>query len=565
MEKIYGRKVWQALDRDGMFVQEPGMYRWELADATAAAYSFSNTAPLAVRRFGLLLRSRKDVVIDGHGSAWVFHGHMTPIGIDDCENVTVRNLTIDFDPPLVAEGEVVARGETYVDVHIDTKEFPCEAREGWLYFDIGEEELSPLTHRAQIRFDPDGTVSFGSGDDFVPERIEQIGEEMFRMYPKRLPAGPVPGDRFVLRHNERLHPGIFAQGSRNIMLENITVHSCGGLGVLAQFCENVTLRNVRFTPNRERGRYVCSGRDDGLQAASCRGLVVCENCLFEGLMDDPVNVHGCSMQVEHIGGTHLTARYMHPDAHDFDAWARPGDRIALIDRRSMAPIGEYRAERCRKCSKDTVELTLDRGIEADTDALAIENLSNTPDVILRGNVFGSCRARGVLLTTPGKVLVEGNTFASSGSGILISGDANYWYESGACRDVTIRNNVFTEKTMSSMYQFCNAMISVCPVIPEPDVYKPFHCNIVIEGNEFRTPDVPVLYAFSVNGLRFAGNRIAFTGERKNCTGGTELIRLEYCRDARIGPNTLAGETSLGPCSQKECENVILADQETIRK
>jgi hypothetical protein len=42
------------------------------------------------------------------------------------------------------------------------------------------------------------------------------------------------------------------------------------------------------------------------------------------------------------------------------------------------------------------------------------------------------------------VLIENNRFPSSGSAILIAGDANAWYESGAVRDVTIRGHVFGE-------------------------------------------------------------------------------------------------------------------------
>jgi hypothetical protein len=34
------------------------------------------------------------------------------------------------------------------------------------------------------------------------------------------------------------------------------------------------------------------------------------------------------------------------------------------------------------------------------------------------------------MSTPGEVLIEKNTFESSGSAILIPGDANGWYESG---------------------------------------------------------------------------------------------------------------------------------------
>ena len=85
---------------------------------------------------------------------------------------------------------------------------------------------------------------------------------------------------------------------------------------------------------------------------------------------------------------------------------------------------------------------------------ALENLTWTPEVIIKNSFFGSNRARGILMSTPGKVVIENNVFESSGSAILIPGDANGWYESGAVTDVLIRNNVFNDPCMTSMYQFC---------------------------------------------------------------------------------------------------------------
>ena len=50
--------------------------------------------------------------------------------------------------------------------------------------------------------------------------------------------------------------------------------------------------------------------------------------------------------------------------------------------------------------------------------------------------------RGILISTPGKVIVEDNYFATAGTPILIEGDTSHWFESGGTEDVLIRNNVF---------------------------------------------------------------------------------------------------------------------------
>ena len=42
------------------------------------------------------------------------------------------------------------------------------------------------------------------------------------------------------------------------------------------------------------------------------------------------------------------------------------------------------------------------------------------------------------------MLVEDCDFASQMSGICVSGDANFWYESGRTKNIVIRNNKFTD-------------------------------------------------------------------------------------------------------------------------
>ena len=75
------------------------------------------------------------------------------------------------------------------------------------------------------------------------------------------------------------------------------------------------------------------------------------------------------------------------------------------------------------------------------DAYGIENLTWTPQVRFAGNTVRNNRARGALFSTPRRTVAEDNLFDhTSGTAILLCGDCNGWYETGACRDVLIRRN-----------------------------------------------------------------------------------------------------------------------------
>ena len=142
----------------------------------------------------------------------------------------------------------------------------------------------------------------------------------------------------------------------------------------------------------------------------------------------------------------------------------------------------------------------------------IENLEWTPEVVFADNVVRNNRARGALFSTPKHTVVENNLFDyTSGTAILLCGDCNGWFETGACRDVVIRGNRFVN-ALTNMFQFTNAVISIYPEIPNLAAQtKYFHGGegkgVVIENNTFETFDAPIVYAKSLDGLVFRNNKI----------------------------------------------------------
>lgn len=555
--------IFKAYPKDTTFVFEPGDYRFDTY--VEADYRLSNSDVLPVRKLGILMKDMKNVVLEGSGARLLFSGHMQPVTMDHCENVTMRHFTIDWEKPLIAEGVVRAFGETSVDLYVDPAAFPHRFANGWLEFDTGSGEWYPLTPRGQIQFDRDSRwVRRNTGDKYFPQKnIECVDENVYRFRFKDLkePVDTAAGNVFVLRHNARMHAGLFTEKCRKITFSDITIHSCGGLGCLAQFCDTLTYHRVNFVPNEAAGRRITSGRDDGMHITCCKGEITITECSFLGLMDDPINVHGCCVTAqEFVDSRTIRCRYIHEQAMGFLYWAQAGDEIAFIQRDCMQTIAGAEAASYALEAMDTFLLTFKNDLPQEILAmpaqkLALDNLTNTASFTCTKNRFGSCRARGVLVSTPGHVVIRENVFESSGAAILIAGDSNYWFESGACRDVEISNNVFTAACLSSMYEFCVGVISICPLVPRPELDKPYHRHIRVVNNVFDTPDVPVLYGFSCEGLEFADNRIYKSYAGKAWHPGKHMIKLSYCKDVRIADNTWIGDFKLGRMLTENCENV----------
>jgi hypothetical protein len=93
-----------------------------------------------------------------------------------------------------------------------------------------------------------------------------------------------------------------------------------------------------------------------------------------------------------------------------------------------------------------------------------------------------------------------------------------------------------------MYQFCEAIISIYPEIPRLDQStKPFHRNITIEENEFHPFDYPVLYAKSVEGLKFNNNTLTRSERFKPFHKRKYTFSFEACKDVEITGNRFKGD------------------------
>ena len=488
-----------------------GRYEFHEKGAAVREYYISNHDQTNPKKVGIALEDMKNLTLDGQGSEFVFHGRMLPVSLLRSENCLLKNFSIDFENPHIAQVKIVENDPQdgivfepapWVDYRI-AKDSIFEAYgEGWT-----------MRHSWGIAFDGDtkhlvyNTSDIGcptkGASEVAPRRIHAPGWKDARL---------VPGTVVAMRGWGRPTPGIFLSHDVNTTIENVKVHYAEGMGLLAQLCENITLEKFGVCLKGDADPRYFTTQADATHFSGCKGKIVSCNGLYEGMMDDAINVHGTYLKVvKRVDDRTLVGRYMHGQSWGFE-WGCPGDEVQFIRSNTMELVGKQnKIISIRPYDKEQTEgareflITFQEPVDQvinEQSGFGIENLTWTPEVLFSGNVIRNNRARGSLFSTPRKTIVENNLFDhTSGAAILLCGDCNGWFETGACRHVIIRKNRFVN-ALTNLFQFTNAVISIYPEIPDlKGQQQYFHGGpeggIVIEDNEFETFDAPILYALSL--------------------------------------------------------------------
>jgi hypothetical protein len=266
------------------------------------------------------------------------------------------------------------------------------------------------------------------------------------------------------------------------------------------------------------------------------------------MADDAINVHGTYLKLlKKVDDYTVQARYMHNQAWGFK-WGTPGDSVQFVESNKMELVdGDInKIESINAVDKPTefgakvFEITFTEPIPegvTEEGSFGIENLTWTPAVIFSDNIVRNNRARGTLFSTPKRVVCESNLFDHThGTAILLCGDSNGWFETGACKEVIIRDNKFVN-ALTANYQFTNAVISVYPEIPNlEDQNKFFHSGIVIEDNTFEMFDRPIVYAKSTDGLIFRNNIILYNNDFEPFHWNNHMFFFEKVNNVLIENN-----------------------------
>ncbi|MBC8547866.1 discoidin domain-containing protein, partial [Clostridiaceae bacterium NSJ-31] len=490
----------------------------------------------------IFLKDMKDVTIEGNNAMLMVHGVMTPLLVDRSENITFQNLHVDWYRPTMSEFTIKEVGDTYAKVEVNP-DSTYRIENGNTIRWLSEEKPDggyywTLTGGLVVQHDPVQGRAWRSSFPY-PSSITDEGDNVLKLnYGSR--PGLTVGQTYQFRSGSRDQVGSFIHRSKDVHFENMGFHYMHGLGIVGQYTENISFNNMDCTPRPETGR-TCASSADFMQISGCKGLVSVTNSKFYGAHDDIFNIHGTHLiiQSKDEAANKIVVRFKETRSWGFQAY-EVGDEIEFINSNSMIPYGKNKVKNFTRLNDYDIELELEdplpTGIRVVSDA--VENITWTPDVLIKGNRADAITTRGVLCTTRGKVLIEDNYFYKTGmSGILLEDDARGWFESGLIQDMTIRNNVFDNCGGPVIYSNPQTNVS--------DPMQTVHSNITIEGNTFKGNSQ--INARSTKNLVIRGNKFENGGNvvLSACNGFTitddnEGLGGSVSASNSVGDRSLAG-------------------------
>ncbi len=465
------------------------------------------------------------LTVEGNGTTLLFTGFVSPFNIEDSRDVTIRGLNIDYTRTFHSEGLITDSGKDWVKVRFP-EDYKVSLESGIIVFK--DEFSNEYPYGNLLEFDSSKKeVAHYVRDYWVwgpGLQAEALPDGDYKVYEKDITV--TKGNVLVFGAAARLNPAFTLERCDGFTLKDVNIWHCGGMGVIAQRSKDVELNNVDVVPSPGKGRMI-SITADATHFVNCKGFIRMIGCTFKNQKDDATNIHGWyAVARKKISDNQLLLWSNY--GKDF---AEAGMEMELVSHSTMMTYDTLKVKNVYKYNDFLSLVTYTESVpEAFEEKDVLADVSVKPDVLIQGCTFGNNRARGLLIGSKGKVIIEDNHFHVPGAAILFEGDGNYWYEQSGVKDVTIRGNRF-ENCLYGSKGWGRAYIAVGSGIPQRETSR-YHSNITVEGNTFNTFDPRILNLYCVDGITYRDNKVILNNDYEYDRQG-EAFSTENCSNVNL--------------------------------
>lgn len=468
----------------------------------------------------LELKGCRNLTIDGNGSTIVMTTNQTALRLQDNYNLTLKNLSLDYDPLYFTQGTIQAISGNNLTLKIDAG-----------YRDDFENFLTDTYLTMRLHDSKTGGHLAGSTVDYEVQKLKRTSSGVLTAvlsipYTDAASYRPQVGNRFSL----------YKCKSGAVIMKNCTDTTFNGFNVYGSIGFGIheiagpggtVMKNCKIVPGAKpagatKDRLLSTLGDATHFQSTIKGPTL-ENCTITHCCDDGINAHGFFYRVMKVSGKEVWLAF--PNADD---WAA-GDTINAYARNTYALRGSATIKSIELVKTD---LTPDQGglggntsyanghayhvvLDKAISGLSVGDDFSNPKAMssgatVRNCTFGYNRARGIVLKGENCVVENNKIIGSSAAGIMVISELS-WVEGGFPNGSVIRNNTITDCALESRQIQGTSAVAGIMVLLDAKNSDFYPCteirNITISGNTVTNHGTYGIFVSNCNGVTVKDNKI----------------------------------------------------------
>lgn len=465
----------------------------------------------------LSLVGLSNITIDGTGAEMICTHTTRSISIENCTNLTIIGLTIDYDPLPFTQGRITEMSEDKRTMHIQLMDgYPGSGSlkgDKLEIFDSITEELVTNTYYG-VKFETDGprAIIVVKPSNYRAENShEKVGD--IAVIGSGVPGKTVPH-------------GILSTGCKGLVMQDVTLYASNSFGFFETDCRSsryigcvVDRRPLKDDLKRRDHRRMRSLTADAFHSKHAIEGPSYVGCIARYMGDDGIAINGHYHIITGFEGSRLRVVGKFGDVPNLSV----GDPVELVsytgERVENAVITAFQpGPALNETEKQFLEaqtfhgnvqttrnaeivyyVTLDRAIDLPMGSLiaSANRIGNGFEV--RNCTIGPNRSRGILVKASDGIISGNRLVLNWGQAIKLAPEYS-WLEAGSGSNVTISDNTITG---------CNDAAIAVYAYGGNGLAAPAgaHSDITIVGNTIRYSTNPAIAVTSVRGLKLYGNTI----------------------------------------------------------
>ena len=494
--------------------------------------------------------------LNGNGAQLVNTTRDSTLHVSSSSHVTIRDLSIDYDPLPFTQGTIAGFDKTAKEITVkvdpgypDDPAFLSSITDG--FFKVMDRNTRAL--------------KAGARDFLTPAKVERLSPGLIKVhlrwgandrFPSQLPV--VVGDVVTIA-NGYAH-AIMVDGSDATSFIDVKLFASPGMGLLENGGPgSMLLQKVSIVPGpRPKGATtdrLISTNSDGSHFITVEHGPTIEDCTYANTSDDAVNVHGFYY---YVIAKQAPGRYLLTPKWDIGLAA--GDAIESCDQASFRSLGRTRITQFSKRHAPELkakiaalwknkspttqpDLIYDVTLQQDLPLKVGDSITSLSRVgagtAIRRSSFHACGR--VLVKAPSAVIEDCQFSFSSGTAVQAGSDIGFWSESGFADNLVVRNNHFSHSITGANEATAgnSALGAIYVGMVAPDNAKGFpsnvqNHNVTIEGNHIDDSYLYAIFVSNADGVKIDGNAIGQTFIRGSAFDAGQLYAIKPSSAIYVG-------------------------------